>query len=58
MKNIQIESIDSQQARSDSSIDARVDGTIDQRGEGIGECFCSNPNYVRNVQKKLLKKEL
>jgi hypothetical protein len=49
MKNIQIESIDSHHADSDSSIDARVDGTIDQRGEGIGECFCSNPNYVRNV---------
>lgn len=45
-------------ASSSSSIDARLDGNIDQRGEPQGECFCSNPNYVRNLQKKVMKREL
>lgn len=45
-------------SNSDSSIDARIDGQIDHRGEPQGECYCSNPNFVRNCKKKLMKKEL
>lgn len=43
---------------SDSSIDAGIDGTMDQRVDGPPDCYCSNPTFVREVQKKLLRKEL
>jgi hypothetical protein len=42
-------SSENNQSESDSSIDAAVDGTINQRNDGPGECFCSNPNFVRDV---------
>ena len=33
---------------SSTSIDAAVDGTIDHRAQAEGDCFCSNPGFVRN----------
>jgi hypothetical protein len=41
---------------SGSSIDGKVQGTMDQRADF--DCFCSQPAYVREVKKKLMKREL
>ena len=49
---------DEESSDSDSSIDAAVEGTMDQRVDGPPDCYCSNPSFVREVQKKLLRKEL
>jgi len=50
--------LDKQSSHSDSSIDAGVEGNIDQRADGPSDCYCANPAYVRDVQKKLLRREL
>lgn len=57
-ESIQKSANDDSAEDSDSSIDAAVDGTIDQRKDGPSECFCSRPTYVREVQKRMLRKEM
>lgn len=49
---------DSLSCCSDSSIDAAIDGCMDHREDGPKDCFCNNPTYQREVQKRMLRKEL